>query len=414
MLDEFTISLIPLLKEYHPGLEADLLNVLQLPRLEDMHRLQRVEVYLDQRKKQAEHGLPSIFADLTRSCFAARYFDQSDSLKELQEKINRGGEVAREAKEREWLEKTAEHESIVKKISQKTCLYKTDESNPYLKVHQKHKCGKCYLQRVARRMRIQVHEFPLPSDPVFAKAVVFELQCPPAFAAWRDATWKILSELGRPRQSPAIPALMIEEYSQYQKWVIRSSSILTLASTTKSFLNTHYASVGFPVELNQVNLPNGLRLGLFDSAKGIWIRSQKQPPDFAPHCVRKLPSASPFSSFNLISKFVPGAGGLTPNEIIASQTRCPLSISVHEYTTVQDLRSGRCSRWIRLLRELGSSHINLSNDATVAFITELALEAGSRDGDQAFRLNHWVFEDENFCVRLIQEVKTRLMIIVVN
>jgi hypothetical protein len=414
MLDEFTISLIPLLKEYHPGLEADLLHVLQLPRLEDMLRLQRVEVYLDQRKKQAERGLPSIFADLTRSCFAARYFDQSDSLKELQEKINRSGEVAREAKEREWLEKTAEHESIVKKISQKNCLYKTDESNPYLKVHDEHKCGKCYLQRVARRMRIQVHEFPLPSDPVFAKAVVFELQCPPAFAAWRDATWKILSELGRPRQSPANPALMIEEYSQYQKWVIRSSSILTLASTTKSFLNTHYASVGFPVELNQVNLPNGLRLGLFDSAKGIWIRSQTQPPDFAPHCVRKLPSVSPFSSFNFISKFVPGAGGLTPNEIIASQTRCPLSISVHEYTTVQDLGSGRCSRWIRLLRELGSSHINLSNDATVAFITELALEAGPRDGDQSLRLNHWVFEDENFCVRLIQEVKKRLMAIVVN
>lgn len=414
-LDEFTIKLIPLVKDYAPGLETDLLNVLQLPNLEDMRRLQKVEAYLAQRRKESERGLPSIFADPTWRCFAARYFDQSESMKTLHDEINRQGELARDMKEQEWLKKCAEHEDVVKKISEKTCLFTTHESNPFAKGHAESPCEKCYLQRIARRMRIQVHEFPLPSDLAHAKAVVFELQCPPAFAAWRDSTWKVLSELARPPQMPGrIPALMIQEYSQYQRWIKPSRSTLTLASKNKSFLDTHYASVGFPVELNQVNLPNGLKLGLFDRAKQIWTANQSQPPTFAPHCARDLPSASPFSSLTFIPGFAPGAGGLTPNEIIASQTKCSPSISIHEYMTVQDLRSGTCSRWIRLLRELGSSHINLSSDATVAFITELALEAGPRQGDQHLRLNHWVFGDENFCGRLTKEIRKRLLNIVVN
>jgi hypothetical protein len=415
LLDEFTIKLIPLLKEYSPGLDKQFLNVLQLPRLEDMNRLHRVEVYLEQRRRESERSLPSVFADPTRKCFAARYFDHSESMKTLHEEITRHGDIARDAKEQEWLEKSAEHEGLAKKISENSCLYSADATNPLLKVHEERHCRKCYLQRVARRMRIQVHENPLPSDPAYAKAVVFELRCPPAFAAWRDSTWKFLSELARPHQVPGlVPALMIQDYSQYRRWVQGNRPTVTIGSWTKSFLDTHYASVGFPVPLSQVNLPNGLKFRLFDCAKQIWTSNQLQPTNLARHCARPLPPTSPFSSLNSVGGFAPGAGGLTSNEIMASQTKCPLSISVHEYTTVQDLRSGTCSRWIRLLRELGSSQINLSSDATVAFISELALEVGPSEGGQSLRLTHWVFTDESFCGRLVQEIKKRLIAIVAN
>lgn len=415
-IDEFCIKLVPLVKDYAPGLEVDLLSVLQLPRLEDMRRLQKVEGYLVQRSKESKRGLPSIFADPTNGCFAAEFFDQSESMKALHAEINRQGELARDAKEQEWLKKCAEYDNIARKVTEKTCLFTTSESNPFVKVHEEGPCQKCYLQRTARRMRIQVHEFPLPSNPAHAKTVVFELQCPPAFAAWRDSTWKILSELGWPAQiSDRIPALLaIHEYTQLRRWAQKSRFNLSLASRNKSFLNTHYASVPFPVELGQVILPNGLRIGLFDSTKNIWTAAQSQKPTFAPHCAQDLPLASPFSSFSLIPEFAPGGGGLMPNQIISSQTKCSLNINTHEYMTVQDLRSGTCSRWIRLLRELGSSHINLSSDAMVAFIAELALEAGPRQGDQPLRLNHWVFEDQDFCNRLITEIRKRLLTVVAN
>lgn len=414
-LDEFTIKLIPLMKKYAPGLEKDLLNVLQLPRLEDMRRLQKIEIYLGQRTNESERGLPSIFTDPTTRCFAAEYFDQSESMKALHEEISHQDQLARLAKQQEWLKKCAEYENIVKKISEKQCLLTADKLNPFVKVHEESNCQKCYLERNARRIRIQVHECSLPSHPAYAKAVIFELRCPPAFAAWRDSTWKILSELARPPQTPGrIPALLVQEYSQIQRWVKKSRPILSLASKYKSCLDRRYATAGFPVELDQIVLPNGLRLGLFDRAKQIWTIDQSEPLTFASLCARNLTSTSPFSFMNDIAGFGPGGGGLTPNQIIASQTKCSPSISTHEFMTIQDIRSGTCSRWIRLLRELGSSHINLSSDAMVAFITELALEAGPRQGDQLLRLNHWVFEDENFCARLLKEIRKYLLTIAVN
>lgn len=415
LLDEFTVQLVPLVEEYALDWQTNLLHVLQLSRLEDMCRLHKVELYLSKRQKKSVRGLPSIFADPIRDCFAARYFDQCEGMKMLHDDIAGRGEIARKEKEEEWLRRTAEHESLTKRVSEKTCLFTASESNPGAEVHDERRCEKCYLQRVARRMRIQVHENPLPSDPVHAKAVVFELQCPPTFAAWRNATWKVLSELARPPALPSPPAvLMIQTYTPYLHCFERSPSTITLASKHKSFLDTHYAPVGFPVKLNQILLPNGLRLGLFDRIKQVWTANQSALSTFAPLCARNLPQGSPLAVLNSDGAFSPGAGGLTSNQIVASQTKCPPRISVHEYMAVQDLRSGNCSRWIRLLRELGSSHINLSSDATVAFVTELALEAGpSRDG-QPLRLNHWVFKDEKFCSRICQEIKKRLMTVVVN
>jgi hypothetical protein len=59
-------------------------------------------------------------------------------------------------------------------------------------------------------MRIQINEHPLPSDPVQEKAVVFEVGCPKAFTAYRNATWRLLATLARPKQIERLePRLVI-------------------------------------------------------------------------------------------------------------------------------------------------------------------------------------------------------------
>jgi hypothetical protein len=40
--------------------------------------------------------------------------------------------------------------------------------------------------------QMSAYEDPLPSNPVFAKTVVFELACPKAFIAYREASWRVL------------------------------------------------------------------------------------------------------------------------------------------------------------------------------------------------------------------------------
>ena len=100
-----------------------------------------------------------------------------------------------------------------------TCLYERDMDD--VLVHDAKSCTKCYLERVARRMRIQVHERYHSDDDTLAKATVFELAIPEAFAAWRDATWVILRDMMRPQQvlSDKPPHLAIHEYPPFADYV---------------------------------------------------------------------------------------------------------------------------------------------------------------------------------------------------
>ena len=193
----------------------------------------------------------TIFDDPKKGCFAERYYNDSQdsfSLQELHQRVETAAELARRRKELEWQKLSAEYNSLARDIAESACLYITDELNPLLKIHDDRNCRKCFLQRKARRIRIQVHEHPLPDDPVQAKAVVFELGCPKAFAVYRDATWRILGTLATPKQMASLePRVLLRDYSELKAYSRATKCSLSLASRTKSFLTTHYSSKGFPV-----------------------------------------------------------------------------------------------------------------------------------------------------------------------
>lgn len=63
---------------------------------------------------------------------------------------------------------------------------------------------------------MNAHEHPLPSDPVQAKAVIFELMRPEAFTVYRDTTWRIISTLAFPTPLQVAgmePRLELSNYS---------------------------------------------------------------------------------------------------------------------------------------------------------------------------------------------------------
>lgn len=49
-------------------------------------------------------------------------------------------------------------------------------------------CSRCDFKNQADNLSTRIYEWPLPSDEFTAKATVFELQVPPAFGEWRDAS----------------------------------------------------------------------------------------------------------------------------------------------------------------------------------------------------------------------------------
>ncbi|KAL9104009.1 MAG: hypothetical protein Q9163_000987 [Psora crenata] len=409
-MDQVATSLFGLLMDYSPGIPAKILDVLQLPYLADMARLQAIQQYLYGRNTQCSSSINTIFDDPVKGCFADRYFDESNDssmMQDVYQKITTAAEAARGRKVVERENLSRDFEGLQRKIAESSCLFTTEDGSV---IHDDRKCTKCYLRRKSKRMKIQIHEYPLPADLIQAKAVVFELCCPKAFSAYRNATWRIRGDLACPKQTePAVPRLLLCDYTELKAFMqsIQRRGVC-LASATKSFLATHNCSVPFPVTIDRVCLPNGLKLRYFDSITKRWTGRNAQKLTFGHHCQLDIPPSSPFSSLLISPAFATDANGPTSYEVIASQTKCPSGVNINEFMAYQGLFSGIHRRWPLMVIELGSSNLNFSTEATSLLISQLALQAGPAFNLDPLRAAHQYFRDEQFCRRLMQQVSVRL------
>lgn len=158
---------------------------------------------------------------------------------------------------------------------------------------------------------------------------------------------------------------------------------ICLASTAKSWLKTHYHGVPLPVDLDQICLPNGLKLGYYDTVTGAWPGRETYRPSFSHHCPIHIPSESPFSILQHLPEFAPDSDGPSSYKVLAWQTLCPPQLNKHEFMAYQNLFSGKHHRWLPILVELGSSNLNFGTEATTTLISQLAVQAGPATEDDA-------------------------------
>lgn len=413
-IDSIALTIYPQLADYEPEFPRDILFPLQVALLSDLRRIQDIEDYLEGRRSVAKPSHPSLFRDISPESFAVRYFDQSQEMQQLATTIRAADVRARAQKEEEWAETSSEYEAVMKQAAETTCLFIEDRFDPLKRRHDDRHCLKHQLERRGETMRISVHEAILPSDDTVAKAVVFELLLPKAFAAWRDATWQLI-QLGRRSTTPdRKPPVSLHDYRGLRGFMRPTGSSMTLASYFKSFLSTHYTQVPFPITLDKVCLPHPLKYGLFDHSRSLWTSRNVEKPSFADLCAPPLPPKSAYGSLRRYLHPTFEGKPLSANEIIASQTRCPNSLTMIEFTTFQDLRLGHRTQWIRLLRELASSNLNFGTLEVGILVTELALVVGPRDEQSLLRAGHWVFEDLSFCIALTAQIKRRLENVAAN
>ncbi|KAI0836841.1 hypothetical protein F5Y06DRAFT_95513 [Hypoxylon sp. FL0890] len=417
-LDESACTMFPLLYDFHPVFTTRLMEALRLPFLSDISRARKVQSYIQDRISRSGGTRATLFDDPCKGCFAERYFDESPGsgpLANMLSEIQSVSAQQREKKEQEWKELSAEYERLTREYDAATCIYVQSMDGLY-PTHNRYTCSKCQLETKRSRMVIRAFESPLPENTIMAKAVVFELRCPEALAAYRDATWAILYRIASQTQEPGIkPILKLQEYSGLHMYAKVTGSI-TLASTTKSFLMTHYKErKKFPVNLDQVLLPNGLKLAYFDETSESWPGHKEARPTFEHHCRLTLPRDSPFSSLLESRSFNVYGNGPSSYEIVASSSTCPSTLNAHEYMAFQYLLSGKRRRWIAILTELGSSNLNLSQPTTVLLFDHLAHQIGSSDKHHELLGNmHCVFRDTSFCEALLQQIRTKLQAIASN
>ncbi|RAL63868.1 hypothetical protein DID88_003511 [Monilinia fructigena] len=374
-MDQCASMIFPLLKDFHPCFTSEMLNVLQLPLRKDMCRLQKVQEYLQSRCNNRANM--TIFEDPVRGCFAERYFLESVEAPKLQDLLRRieiDADECRQRKELEWREMSQDHDRLIKTISETSCIFTSDGHYRY--------CTKCSLQRKAQRLRIEVHEHPLPSNPTQARVAVFEICC---------------------------PKVLLEGYPGLSRYMDESNERdLSLGSTTKSFLKTHYANVGFPCDIEDVCLTNGLTLAYYDMSSKLWPGREwkNQRPTFSHHFLFSVPKTSPFSM--LSPELSVNINGPSSYEVIASQSRCPRGLNVHEFMAYQALFSGNTRRLTQLLVELGSQNLNFSTEAMTILVSRLVLEAGPNPSGDPLRIIHQSFRDGTFCYRMIEQLEQKL------
>ncbi|KAF9472983.1 hypothetical protein BDN70DRAFT_997884 [Pholiota conissans] len=401
-LDRVVCSQIALLRSYSPEIPSSILEPLLLRTSSSLERANKIEKYLRDRHRNSTSNVTGIYsAQITYSSFSVRYFRQTTALRSLKRSIEQDAESKRESKRAELCRLNQEHSDLMRRYNGMQCEYytRTTRWGDTYTTHSRY-CSRCKLQEKADRMRITVHEWPLPTETIEAEAAVFELRCPPAFAIWRDRTYQILRDIGMAHiNSMPVEGYLLEKYADLHCRLDDNitTNRISFASTTKSFLVSHYKDRKIPALNNDVCVNNGFTFRLYDKTTLEFTHSVF-PINIDSFCTLRLPEG-------LYRHLQPVVGHTTHshNGTIVDQGTCPIDLSIHEQLAFSNLRCGPHLQWLNIIRELRTKILTFSSDEVHSLVTQAIWQIGPLSDDGSIRLWHKELALSDFGHVLIKE-----------
>ncbi|CAI6095047.1 unnamed protein product [Clonostachys chloroleuca] len=421
-MDQAATTACPLLNKYHPIFIPEALDVLCLLTEEEMRSLRDVQEHLAERIANHDPDYGSIFDTPNRKfAFPLKFVHgtkEGKAMIALGERIDAASDRARRSKTLELESHMADYNKLSEAIGAGVCCCKRllDGTKDV------RGCKRCWQWRSRNRMKIKIHEDFIPdSDRERQRAaILFELTLPEYLASYRNATWK-LRMMGAESipVAPGQPALLLGDYDPLKPFGTlsgRKSLSITLASEKKSFLQTHYKELKLPKTDSQVVLEFAPSFYYYDSDSNVWADDIcKEVPWFQHLLGHWLPKGvmDPYKNDKNISNdalFPPSS-----YQIAANASECPSNMSVQEYSAFQRVVSGRRRRWLVILVELGATTLNFSSETTINFLGHLALQAGPAGAGLGVlgEVHKW-FTDRDFCIKLHEQLHTRLETLVSN
>ncbi|QRV77956.1 kinase-like protein [Ceratobasidium sp. AG-Ba] len=401
-LDQLVTSQFKILLDYSPEIPETLIQPLLLRSSLHLNRARTVQTYIRQRQKRATYG-SSFSGKNDYSSLPVRYFQLSDNLQNLKQSIEQDAATKRNQKLRELEQLNATHARLRQAIPLMECAFITNkQGNTY---HARRSCEKCKMQNRANSMKIAVCEWPLPSGEFEAQAVVFELRCPEVFNIWRSTTHKVLCDLaGAVRGGQATHFGTLADYDGLQPWVPTSKFRVTVATTSKSFRKSHYATTKIPSTAQAVCVNNGLNFKLYDSTQSTWATGPLSNASCSKYGTFILPSSSPY---HYLQYTLEGTSH-TSNQVIANQYDCPKDISLHEHYAFGTLRSGPRLQWMNIVRGLEENLLTFSREEVYTLHTQAAWQLGPLSEDAKNREWHIELNDPEFGQLLVRQA-TRVL-----
>ena len=371
-LDKLVVKQIPMLCDYSPEIPVSLLEKLLLRDPSFLRRLLLSVEYIRQRACNAQYGY-SVFSDTVNGqSFAVRYFDQSLKLQSLRSRILAGAALEREAKRQE-LAQLNEHYAELNREARNTEHSYSPNQYGYLK-HDWF-CSRCPIDAEMRRMKITVHEWPLPVGEQQVKRVVFELDCPVSFNMWRSAIFHLLVDLCSSGKECVNSCIDLGSYSGLQDYHQRHSrSRITLASDTMPFVKSRYHETSIPSDESTVCVNNGLTFYGFDTNASIraCAVSDTDNCDISSLCTLQLP-VGPYQN---LQSYLKGSTHMS-NEVLCNQANCDKDLSIHEFMAFGHLRSGPFLQWLNILREIRANTLRFRHDEIHLLFAQTSGQVGT-------------------------------------
>ncbi|KAF8166619.1 hypothetical protein K438DRAFT_1857045 [Mycena galopus ATCC 62051] len=403
-LDKLATQQIPLLLDYPPELSMESFEPLLLPELGQMERLCHVEIYLGKRYAHVNYPRLSVFShDIHPNSFQSRYFSSDEDLRNLRDTIQRQAARRKSEKLRELNEMKAKHAAIREEIRRLDHEY-TSWTDRWGCTQSSHRssCRLCAKENEAKGMKITLFKWPLPEEDLSSRLVVFELCVPEAFGIWRDTTYCLAQNHSeQEKQSDGSMAVVLEKYHFLKDRFIppHSKQRITIASTAKSFLQSHYREHSFPCDESDIIQNHPLRYRLWDRVADKWLSSVFPVIDIRSACTPDLPKPYNTLKWTMLSTCH------TPNDVIAQQSKCPLELSYHEWENFGHLRAGVRLQWRNITLQLISGAIDLAHPAVHLLFQQAAWQVETASPEDAlfasYREGHFDPSQEDFGIQLV-------------
>lgn len=407
VVDKAATDDVSLMNQYGPEISTSIFQALIQFSQTDMMRLHRVETYLRVRNENAQMGyIPSIFTCFgEEDSFSVRFASQSALHLNLLQRI----ELQAESDKREKLAQLGKlkerYQWLMTLYDSSDCEYvdSTNARGERIRTHS-NICQRCQYQREAEDLTIDVHEWPLPHDRPKALSIVFELDPPQAFRAWRDLTmyvqYEVLKCQPRQKRSPK-HSYPLSTYSGLLRWHVKAGAQrVDLLSEVKPHIHTHRRGKAISdLGDRDVCVNNGLRLKYYDRHRNIFLSEPCPTTELSLRCTIRLPPQSTCLSDFLVRNHE-RPDGMTPNEVAASLQKCPGHLSIGESKALMVLPFGHKLQWMSVLRELSSPQVDFSKVETATFVAQITLQAGPQN-NQASRASHGILEEVGFAQRFL-------------
>ncbi|KAK3360569.1 hypothetical protein B0T25DRAFT_629629 [Lasiosphaeria hispida] len=399
-------KICPLLLDYATSFPAGLFVPLVLPKKEQMDRLTKIENYLSYRAANAKEGPPwELYRD--QHSFAVRYYDNYEEAKTLHGKIVEQAAAGKEHKLVELRAKHEEYRSLMAEYVSPDTEHQREvnlDSNKWVKRCEP-SCPKCLTQKKALGLRVSPFEWPIPEDPVKAKAVVFELVLPATFHHWREITLVILLDIfcrdPRPRSDVTLC------YPNANP-ILKNS--VTLGNPARFRLASPKAQVGRYRWIDEdeknwtasnVILSHSFQYDLYDTSLDLTIPGS---------LTLGVPPQCWYAPLTVPAPLLDWATGTshTMNDVIARQADCPETMGLDEFRAFGNLRGAVSLQWYNILSQLAMPTLNFNRPETFYLIIQAANEAGPRNGDDESREAHSILQDQRFSHQLRRHLRDAL------